>query len=163
MLAAAFKGNVEAFIKRVSSFHLMLLLGGLGVLQVLKLLAPQDLQHICLYPAMEQYRLKASILQNAERSPRQRCPGDRGGTAVDQQQEVQTFHLKGGFYFDTFRCFFLHSGVRAEEEEESLLLDEFLVVTSALDLDSHWIMKFLWSPAGGNKHSVTLLSRHTSL
>lgn len=32
----------------------------------------QDLQHICLYPGIEQYRLNTSILQKTERSPRQR-------------------------------------------------------------------------------------------
>lgn len=32
----------------------------------------QDLQHICLYPGIEQYRLNTSILQKTDRSPRQR-------------------------------------------------------------------------------------------
>lgn len=37
----------------------------------------QDLQHIRWYPAMEQYRLNTSIRQNTDRSPRQRCSGDK--------------------------------------------------------------------------------------
>uniref|UniRef100_A0A3Q3IMZ0 Uncharacterized protein n=1 Tax=Monopterus albus TaxID=43700 RepID=A0A3Q3IMZ0_MONAL len=40
---------------------------------------PKDLQHICRYPAMEQYRRNTSIRQNVERSARQRCPGDTAG------------------------------------------------------------------------------------
>lgn len=38
----------------------------------------QDLQHIWRYPAFEQYRVRASIRQNTERSARHCCPGDRG-------------------------------------------------------------------------------------
>lgn len=41
--------------------------------ELLKLPSLQDLQHICRYPAMEQYRLNTSIRQNTDRSPRQRC------------------------------------------------------------------------------------------
>lgn len=65
-----------------------LVLGGFVVLKVmfLKLLEfsellifslLQDLQHIWRNPAFEQYRVRASIWQNTERSARHCCPGDR--------------------------------------------------------------------------------------
>lgn len=53
------------------------LLETLDFVALLKLSSLQDLQHIWRYPMMEQYRLSASIRQNAERSPRHGCPTDR--------------------------------------------------------------------------------------
>lgn len=73
---------------------LLLLVGDIVLLKLLKLELLkfpllQDLQHICLYPAMEQYRLNTSIRQNTDRSPRQRCPGDKAGAAMNYQSALQ--------------------------------------------------------------------------
>lgn len=62
---------VSALVVSVVDGITVLVVGGLVVL--VKFPSPQDLQHISLYPGIEQYRLNTSILQNTDRSPRQRC------------------------------------------------------------------------------------------
>lgn len=57
---------------------LMTLLELLELSELLIFSLLQDLQHIWRYPALEQYRARASIRQNTERSARHCCPGDRG-------------------------------------------------------------------------------------
>lgn len=78
---------------------------------LLNFLSLQDLQHICRYPLMAQYRLNTSIRQNTERSPRQRC------------------------------------------------LEELCAAGKlGLDLDSHRMMAFFWSPVqGGAWHARVVI------
>lgn len=50
------------------------------------------MQHICLYPGMEQYRINTSIRQNTERSPRQRAEEEgavRSGLDLDNHRTIE--------------------------------------------------------------------------
>lgn len=71
--------------------HLLLPVGDSVLTLGAEFLSLQDLQHICRYPEMAQYRLKTSIRQKAERSPRQRCPANS-----EQPEEIL---LKRGMDF----------------------------------------------------------------
>lgn len=118
--------DAEVVVSVVKLHTLLLEVGGFVLLklrlellelsELLKFLSLQDLQHICRYPAMEQYRLNTSIRQNTERSPRQRS------------------------------------------------LEEILGAGKpVLDLDSHLIMAFFWSPPQSRPWQVRVVIGRGSL
>lgn len=141
--------NVTSHLLPSVARLLLLELLKLLLMELLKFPLLQDLQHICQYPAMEQYRLNTSIRQNAERSPRQRCPG--GGTG-DQTNRMMKKKKK----------MMMKKKMKKKKPVEAswwrlrVLLEEiFGAGKSGLDLDSHRMMAFFWSPAGGDRASDT--------
>lgn len=71
LMMSLVEAGSEVIVSVFGVHELLLMAGGLVllVLRLLKFPSLQDLQHICRYPAMEQYRLNTSIRQNTERSP----------------------------------------------------------------------------------------------
>lgn len=67
----------------------------------------------------------------------------KGGAEIECPTAISVSNLENQFYEKR--------RVKEFKRECALLEDMFEAGKSVLDLDSHWTMEFLWSPAGGDK------------